>query len=154
MSRIAFHRPARTMPPAVPEQRVTLAAPPQAPQNNTASTWLYILLPLLSSISMAAYMVTYGRPWLVVLGISFVVVSVGVTVAVRWQMRSTNRRTRDRMRARFQRTPHRHPPAGAFRRGRAAARRRVRPSEPGTAVRDRHGSPAGVGAAAHRRRLP
>ncbi|GAB2836858.1 type VII secretion protein EccC [Actinoallomurus bryophytorum] len=101
MSRIAFHRPARTMPPAVPEQRVTLAAAPQAPQNNNASTWLFILLPLLSSVSMAAYMVTYGKPWLVVLGISFVVVSVGVTVAVRWQLRSTNRRTRERLRDRF-----------------------------------------------------
>jgi S-DNA-T family DNA segregation ATPase FtsK/SpoIIIE len=101
MSRIAFHRPARTMPPPVPEQRVTLASPPQSPQSNSASTWLFVLLPLLSSISMAAYMVTYGRPWLVVLGICFVVVSVGVTVAVRWQVSSTNRRSRDRLRERF-----------------------------------------------------
>ncbi|MFB9838986.1 type VII secretion protein EccCa, partial [Actinoallomurus acaciae] len=101
MSRIAFHRSARTMPPEVPEQRVTLAAPPQKPQNNNASNWLFILLPLLSSISMAAYMVTYGKPWLVVLGISFVIVSVGVTAAVRWQFRSANRRSRDRQRERF-----------------------------------------------------
>jgi S-DNA-T family DNA segregation ATPase FtsK/SpoIIIE len=89
------------MPPQVPEQRVTLAAPPQKPQNNNASNWLFILLPLLSSISMAAYMVTYGKPWLVVLGISFVLVSVGVTAAVRWQFRSANRRSRDRQRERF-----------------------------------------------------
>jgi S-DNA-T family DNA segregation ATPase FtsK/SpoIIIE len=101
MSRLAFHRSARTMPPQVPEQRVTLAAPPQKPQNNNASNWLFILLPLLSSISMAAYMVTYGKPWLVVLGISFVLVSVGVTAAVRWQFRSANRRSRDRQRERF-----------------------------------------------------
>jgi S-DNA-T family DNA segregation ATPase FtsK/SpoIIIE len=102
MSRIAFHRPARIIAPVVPEQKMTLASPPQKPQNNTATTWLYILLPLLSSISMAAYMVTYGKPWLVVLGIVFVVVSVGVTFAVRWQMRSTNRRTRDRQRERYE----------------------------------------------------
>ncbi|MCO6004192.1 type VII secretion protein EccCa [Actinoallomurus purpureus] len=101
MSRIAFHRPARTMPPEVPAQQVKLASPPQAPQSNSASTWLYLLLPLLSSISMAAYMVTYGKPWLVVLGICFVVVSVGVTGAVRWQTSSTNRRSRDRLRERF-----------------------------------------------------
>jgi len=101
MSRIAFHRPARTMPPAVPEETVTLAAPPQKPQNNNASNWLFILLPLLSSVSMAAYMVTYGKPWLVVLGIAFVLVSVGVTAMVRWQFRATNRRTRDRQRERF-----------------------------------------------------
>src|SRR5262245_31818962 len=101
MSRIAFHRPARIIAPAMSEQKVNLATPPQKPQNNTATTWLYILLPLLSSISMAAYMVTYGRPWLVVLGIAFVVVSVGVTFAVRWQMRSANRRNRDRQRDRY-----------------------------------------------------
>src|SRR5262245_20314702 len=102
MSRIAFHRPARIIAPVVPEQKMTLASPPQKPQNSTAATWLYILLPLLSSISMAAYMVTYGKPWLVVLGIVFVVVSVGVTFAVRWQMRSTNRRQRDRQRERYE----------------------------------------------------
>jgi S-DNA-T family DNA segregation ATPase FtsK/SpoIIIE len=102
MSRIAFHRPARIIAPAVPEQKMTLAAPPQKPTGGGAATWLYILLPLLSSVSMAAYMVTYGKPWLVVLGILFVVVSVGVTFAVRWQMRSTNRRTRDRQRERYE----------------------------------------------------
>ncbi|MFB9831714.1 type VII secretion protein EccCa [Actinoallomurus acaciae] len=101
MSKVALHRPARTMPPAVPEEMVTLATPPQTPQSNTASSWLYILLPLLSSISMAAYMITYGKPWLIALGIAFVVLSVGVTAAVRWQIRSTSRRARDRMRSRF-----------------------------------------------------
>ncbi|MFL6055082.1 MAG: type VII secretion protein EccCa [Actinoallomurus sp.] len=102
MSRIAFHRPARIIAPAVQEQKITLTAPPQKPAGGGAATWLYILLPLLSSVSMAAYMVTYGKPWLVVLGIVFVVVSVGVTFAVRWQMRSTNRRTRDRQRERYE----------------------------------------------------
>lgn len=101
MSRIAFHRPARTMPPEVPRERLSVSAPPQAPQENNASTWLFILLPLLSSISMAAYMVTFGRPWLIVLGIVMVVVSIGVTIAVRWQIRSSGRRTRDRLRDRF-----------------------------------------------------
>jgi S-DNA-T family DNA segregation ATPase FtsK/SpoIIIE len=102
MSRIAFHRPARIIAPVVREQKMPLAAPPQKPNSGGAATWLYILLPLLSSISMAAYMVTYGKPWLVVLGITFVVVSVGVTFTVRWQMRSTNRRTRDRQRERYE----------------------------------------------------
>jgi S-DNA-T family DNA segregation ATPase FtsK/SpoIIIE len=101
MSRIAFHRPARIIPPSVTEQKVNLAAPPQVPANNTAANWLYVLLPLLSSVSMAAYMVTYGRTWMIALGISFVLVSVGVTFAVRWQTRSANRRTRTRQRDRY-----------------------------------------------------
>jgi S-DNA-T family DNA segregation ATPase FtsK/SpoIIIE len=102
MSRIGFHRPARIIAPVMPKQKMTLAAPPQKPANSGAASWLYILMPLLSSISMAAYMVTYGKPWLMVLGIVFVVVSVGVTFAVRWQTRSTNRRTRDRQRERYE----------------------------------------------------
>jgi S-DNA-T family DNA segregation ATPase FtsK/SpoIIIE len=101
MSRIAFHRPARIIPPSVPEQKVTLATPPQVPRNNSAANWLYVLLPLLSSVSMAAYMVTYGHTWMIVLGISFVVISVGVTFAVRWQTRSNNHRTRTRQRDRY-----------------------------------------------------
>src|SRR3954452_21404578 len=98
MSRLAFHRPARIIPPVVPEQRINLAPVPQKVANNSAANWLYLLLPLLSSISMAAYLVTYGRPWLVVLGITFVVVSVGVTCAGRGQMRNATRRTRARQR--------------------------------------------------------
>ncbi|MGW3635804.1 type VII secretion protein EccCa [Streptomyces sp. NPDC005122] len=101
MSRIAFHRPARTFPPSVPEQNITLASPPQKAEANQASNWLYLLLPLLSSISMAAYMVTLGKRWLLFLGIGFVVVSVGVTALVRTQSRNANVRTRRRQQARY-----------------------------------------------------
>ncbi|MET7695301.1 type VII secretion protein EccCa [Streptomyces sp. NPDC005483] len=101
MSQIAFHRPARTLPPSVPEQQVALPAPPQKTVENQASTWLYLLLPLLSSVSMAAYMVTFGRLWMTMLGIGFVVISVGVTVYVRNQSRNANRTTRLRQRDRY-----------------------------------------------------
>ncbi|WP_431949789.1 type VII secretion protein EccCa [Actinacidiphila sp. bgisy167] len=101
MTRTDFHRPARTFPPSVPEQQISLAAPPQKAQQNQAQTWLYMLLPLLSSVSMAAYMVTFGRPWMTILGISFVVVSIGVMVLVRSQSRNANRRTQYRQRDRY-----------------------------------------------------
>ncbi|MFE7751942.1 type VII secretion protein EccCa [Streptomyces sp. NPDC057428] len=101
MTRTDFHRPARTFPPSVPEVQVALAAPPQKAQQNQAQTWLYMLLPLLSSISMAAYMFTFGRPWLMMLGVGFVVVSVGVTVLVRTQTKNANRRTQYRQRDRY-----------------------------------------------------
>ncbi|WUH90754.1 type VII secretion protein EccCa [Streptomyces sp. NBC_00433] len=101
MTRTDFHRPARTFPPSVPEQQVSLAAPPQKAPQNQAQTWLYMLLPLLSSVSMAAYMVTFGRPWMIALGIGFVVVSVGVTVMVRTQTRNASRRTQYRQRDRY-----------------------------------------------------
>lgn len=101
MTRTSFHRPARTFPPSVPEQQVSLAAPPQKAAQNQAQTWLYMLLPLLSSISMAAYMVTFGRAWMIMLGIGFVIVSVGVTVLVRTQTRNAGRRTQYRQRDRY-----------------------------------------------------
>lgn len=101
MSRIAFHRPARIIAPEVPEQRVTLTLPPQKPESGASNTWLYVLLPLLSSVSMAAYMVTYGNPWLVMLGVTIVVVSIGLTFGIRWQQRSSARTARDRQRERY-----------------------------------------------------
>ncbi|MFE7973132.1 type VII secretion protein EccCa [Streptomyces shenzhenensis] len=101
MTRTDFHRPARTFPPSVPEQQVSLATPPQKPATGQAQNWLYLLMPLLSSVSMAAYMITFGRPWMIALGIAFVVVSVGVTFAVRWQTGKTSQRARHRQRKRY-----------------------------------------------------
>ncbi|WP_329295694.1 type VII secretion protein EccCa [Streptomyces sp. NBC_01455] len=101
MTRTDFHRPARTFPPAVPEQQIALAAPPQQAAQNQAQTWLYMLLPLLSSVSMAAYMFTFGRPWMMMLGIGFVAVSVGIMVAVRTQTKNASRRTQFRQRDRY-----------------------------------------------------
>jgi len=100
MSRIAFHRPARIIPPSVPEHKVTLATPPQLPATNN-SNWLFLLLPLLSSVSMAAYLVSTGRRWMFFLGISFVVVSFAVTFGVRWQIRNSNRKARMRQHDRY-----------------------------------------------------
>ncbi|MFE4331242.1 hypothetical protein ACFRQM_17940 [Streptomyces sp. NPDC056831] len=55
-------------------------------------------MPLLSSISMAAYLMSGGRRLLILLGIAFVVLSIGVTVAVRMQMRGQARKKKMRAR--------------------------------------------------------
>ncbi|MEU1299250.1 type VII secretion protein EccCa [Streptomyces shenzhenensis] len=101
MSRIPFHRPVRMTPPPVPEGMTKLASPPQRPQPQGAAGWLMLLLPLLSSVSMAAYMVAYGRAWMILLGFAFVVVSVGITIGVRMQLRSSRRRNQFRQRERY-----------------------------------------------------
>jgi DNA segregation ATPase FtsK/SpoIIIE, S-DNA-T family len=99
MSRIIFHRPARVMPPQLPTEPVVLAAPPK-PVGQDSTNWLVLLMPLLSSISMAAYLMSGGRKVLILLGICFVVVSIGTTFGIRLQMRGNARkdklRTRDR----------------------------------------------------------
>ncbi|WP_433174883.1 type VII secretion protein EccCa [Actinoallomurus sp. CA-150999] len=101
MSRIAFHRPARMAPPPVPEEKISLAAPPQLPPSNGMSNMLMLLLPVLTSVSMAAYLVSSGRRWMMVLGAVFVLSSVGLTVGVRVQMGGKGRRTREHHRERY-----------------------------------------------------
>ncbi|MFE0461441.1 type VII secretion protein EccCa [Kitasatospora sp. NPDC058965] len=104
MSRVPLHRPTRALPPALPDQRVVLPAPPQTPQQQPGSgagSWLSLLLPLMSTVSMAAYMVMYRKPLLIVLGVGFVLISVGATVAVRHQMTSASRQNKARQRARY-----------------------------------------------------
>ncbi|HWB34743.1 MAG TPA: hypothetical protein VHA75_01835, partial [Rugosimonospora sp.] len=101
MSRLAFHRPARFLPPRLPDEKVVLPTPPEAQGGSGASQWMNMLLPLLSSVAMAGYMITFGRPLLIVVGIVFVLVSVGTTITMRVQMRSANRRAGKRQRARY-----------------------------------------------------
>jgi S-DNA-T family DNA segregation ATPase FtsK/SpoIIIE len=98
MSRIIFHRPARVVPPQLPSDPVVLAAPPQPAGKDSNASWVMLLMPLLSSVSMAGYMIVAGKKMLILLGISFVLLSVGVTVGVRMQMRGTQRKAKTRAR--------------------------------------------------------
>ncbi|WP_031517961.1 type VII secretion protein EccC [Streptomyces sp. NRRL F-5123] len=100
MSRIIFHRPARVLPPQLPTEPVVLAAPPQ-PVGRDANNWLMLLMPLMTSFSMAGYLMAGGRKLLILLGICFVVVSIGTTVAIRLQLRRSARRDKLRARDRY-----------------------------------------------------
>ncbi|MDX6428604.1 MAG: segregation ATPase FtsK/SpoIIIE, family, partial [Streptosporangiaceae bacterium] len=101
MSRIMFHRPARVVPPQLPTEPVVLAAPPQPVGKDTGANWLILLMPLLSSISMAAYLMSGGKKVLILLGICFVVLSIGVTFGIRLQMRRSARRDKVKARDRY-----------------------------------------------------
>lgn len=65
------------------------------------STWMTLLLPLLSSISIAAYMVTYRHTLTTVLAIVIVVLSVVLVVGARQQARAHQQRTLDKHRGRY-----------------------------------------------------
>jgi S-DNA-T family DNA segregation ATPase FtsK/SpoIIIE len=102
MSRIAFHRPVRALPPPVPDQRVALPAVPQEHQNgNSSSSMMSLVLPLMSSVTMAAYMISYGKPLLIAVGIVFVIGSVGAGMVMRQQMRKGVRKNKTRQRGRY-----------------------------------------------------
>ncbi|MGW8378538.1 type VII secretion protein EccCa [Streptomyces sp. ODS28] len=85
----------------MPEGKTTLATLPQKPQPPGAAQWVMLLLPLLSSFSMAAYMIANGKPWMILLGIAFVVLSVGVTIGVRMQLRAGRRRNQEQQREKY-----------------------------------------------------
>ncbi|MGI5182473.1 type VII secretion protein EccCb [Dactylosporangium sp. CA-152071] len=99
MARLSFHRPARFMPPPAPDDKVVLPAPPEVKQS--AFNAIAMILPLMGSLGIAAYMVSYGRPTLIALAIVFAVVSLGAGVGMRTQTRHTERRARVRQRARY-----------------------------------------------------
>lgn len=96
-----FHRPARVVPPPLPTEPVVLAAPPQPVGKDPGSNWMLMLMPLLSSISMAAYLISGGRKVLVLLGITFVVLSIGTTVGIRVQMQRNARKQKLQARDRY-----------------------------------------------------
>ncbi|MEU9407501.1 type VII secretion protein EccCa [Streptomyces sp. NPDC048281] len=58
-------------------------------------------MPLLSSISMAAYLMAGGRKVLILLGIAFVVMSIGTTLGIRLQMRGQARKQKLQARDRY-----------------------------------------------------
>ena len=101
MTRLAFHRPARFLLPDLPADRVVLPTPPEEPQEHPQNNAWSLVLPLLSSVGMAAYMVTFGRPALIIIGVLFFVTSAGAVIAMRFNQRSVLGKTARKQRARY-----------------------------------------------------
>ncbi|MGW0435123.1 type VII secretion protein EccCb [Micromonospora sp. NPDC003197] len=101
MTKLAFHRPARFLAPELPTESVTLPTPPEPPKENAASNMWSLVMPLLSSVGMAAYMVTFGRPTMIIIGVLFMVTSVGAVIAMRMQQRSTAGKQLRKQRVRY-----------------------------------------------------
>src|SRR5260370_4490680 len=101
MSRLAFHRPARFLQPRLPDEKIVLPTPPEVQGRQAGAGWIGRALPLLSSVGMAGYMITFGRPVLIIIGVLFVVVAIGTTVTMRVQMRNTSRQGNRRQRLRY-----------------------------------------------------
>ncbi|MFG1610437.1 type VII secretion protein EccCb [Actinoplanes sp. NPDC049265] len=101
MTRLAFHRPARFFPPQLPNEPVVLPTPPEAPKDNPSNNAWTLVMPLLSSVGMAAYMVTFGRPALIIIGVLFFATSTGAVIAMRMSQKSTAGKTTRQQRARY-----------------------------------------------------
>ncbi|MER7277841.1 type VII secretion protein EccCa [Dactylosporangium sp. NPDC000244] len=101
MSRRAFHRPARAVLPTLPSDPVKLPLPPEMPAENPQNTAWSLVLPLLSSVGMAAYMITFGRPELIVIGVVFFLTSTGAVLGMRISQRGIGGRAMRKQRARY-----------------------------------------------------
>ena len=101
MTRLAFHRPARLLIPQLPNQRTILPAPPEVPDEGPNGGAWTLVLPLLSSVGMAAYMVTFGRPAMIIIGVLFFLTSTGAVVAMRMRQRSATGKVTRKQRIRY-----------------------------------------------------
>ncbi len=101
MSGVAFHRPVRALPPAIPDERVTLPAVPQEPRPASGSSAMTLAMPVMSSVMMAGYMISYGKPLLIAIGVMFVVGSIAAGLVMRHQMRKGTRKNKAVQRARY-----------------------------------------------------
>jgi S-DNA-T family DNA segregation ATPase FtsK/SpoIIIE len=101
MSRLAFHRPARFLPPSPPTDKVVLPTPPENQNTQGGAAWVTVLLPLLSAMGMAGYMITFGRPLLIIIGVLFVLVAIGTAVMMRTQMKTQSRQGNRKQRLRY-----------------------------------------------------
>ena len=101
MSRIAFHRPARFLPPRLPDDAITIPAPPQVPEGGGSGSLISVVLPVVTSMGMAGYMISFGRPVLIAVGALFIISSIAVAVTSRMQSKKNSRRANSRQRARY-----------------------------------------------------
>lgn len=101
MTRLAFHRPARLLIPQLPTEQYTVPAPPEVPDEGPNGGAWTLVLPLLSSVGMAAYMVTFGRPALIIIGVLFFLTSTGAVIAMRMRQRSATGKVSRKARIRY-----------------------------------------------------
>lgn len=95
-----FHRPPRAYPPAVPTERMRIAAPPHA-QSGQRESWLYVLFPVVGSATLFAYAVIYKNPLFFWIAGLLVVVTLSFALALRWSQKRTGKKTARRQRRRY-----------------------------------------------------
>ena len=89
------------MPTGLPTGNLAVPNIPQARDSATAGSMFNIVFALISSVGMAFYMITFGGPVMIVVGIVFVFVALGSGVAMRLQMRQAHRRASRRQRKKY-----------------------------------------------------
>ena len=146
----AFHRPPRSFPPALPDQKIVVAKPPELARRGVGGL-VQLLLPVLGTLGIVAFAVIMPNKLFLIVAGAFVLIAIFSVVASYWAQRRsgklsarTERRLyRAHLAERERQLEHDLPPAARDRRA------PVPGSDPPR--RPRRPPPAPVGAPAHRR---
>jgi S-DNA-T family DNA segregation ATPase FtsK/SpoIIIE len=90
MDRAAFHRPPRSFPPAVPDQRVVIAEPPPLARRGFGGL-LQILLPALGTLGIVAFVVVMPNKLFLIVAGAFVLMTVASVFGTYWAQRRSGK---------------------------------------------------------------
>jgi S-DNA-T family DNA segregation ATPase FtsK/SpoIIIE len=95
---LTFHRPPREYPPAVPSERLRIAAPPSQPQPPHTSI-IQMLFPVVGGVSMVGFALVYGNTLFLYIAGAMITLLLLFSIGMRWsQKRSVRKRAADEAR--------------------------------------------------------
>ena len=92
MSKTILHRPARMLPPAVPDHEIAVPPPPAPQQGMGMSWWPQLLFPLVTVLGAAYFIVYNPNPTYIAISVTMALGSVALSVAIVLQQLSAGRR--------------------------------------------------------------
>ncbi|HLH71505.1 MAG TPA: type VII secretion protein EccCb [Candidatus Dormibacteraeota bacterium] len=92
MSKAILHRPARVMPPVVPDGPITVPLPPEPPQGMGFSWWPQLLFPLVTSCGSLYFIVYNPNPTYIAISLVMTGASVALSLAMVAQQVTASRR--------------------------------------------------------------
>src|SRR4051794_17868869 len=83
---LTFHRPPREYPPAVPSERLRIAAPPtqSAPAHSSV---IQVMMPVVGGVGMLGFALVYRNTTFLYIAGAMIVLMVGASIAIRWSQK-------------------------------------------------------------------
>ena len=86
----AFHRPPRSFPPALPDQKIVVAKPPELARRGVGGL-VQLLLPVLGTLGIVAFAVIMPNKLFLIVAGAFVLIAVFSVVASYWAQRRSGK---------------------------------------------------------------
>ncbi|HLH67536.1 MAG TPA: type VII secretion protein EccCb [Candidatus Dormibacteraeota bacterium] len=92
MSTVVLHRPARLLPPPVPDQEVVVSAPPGEPSGPGLAWWPQLLFPVVTVLGSAYFIAFNPNPTFIAISVTMALASVAISMAIVLQQLTLARR--------------------------------------------------------------